>query len=78
MVLANVIKATYCNFLCFSIVIKSGMRVQVLYPTYALGKTGVVLQEEALNDGSKTGHWLVKIDDEGWILALLPQEMRIL
>ncbi|NEQ51402.1 MAG: hypothetical protein F6K11_14890 [Leptolyngbya sp. SIO3F4] len=54
------------------------MKVEVLYPAYAAGKTGVVLEQEALSDGSKTGYWLVKIDGEDMILALLPQEMRVL
>ncbi|MEM7796666.1 MAG: hypothetical protein AAF579_19695 [Cyanobacteria bacterium P01_C01_bin.118] len=63
---------------CCSIVIKPGVRVQVLYPAYAVGKTGVILEEETLDDGSKTGYWLVKIDGEDLILALMPREMRVL
>ena len=58
--------------------IEPGVKVEVLYPAYAAGKTGVVLQQETLNDGSKTGYWLVKIDNEDMILALLPQELRVL
>lgn len=58
--------------------IEPGVKVEVLYPAYAAGKTGVVLQQETLNDGSKTGYWLVQIDNEDVILALLPQELRVL
>ena len=55
-----------------------GDRVQVLYPAYAAGKTGIILEQETLQDGSQTGYWLVQIDDEDMILALLPQEMKLL
>ena len=55
-----------------------GEKVQVLYPEYAAGKTGVILAKEMLQDGAETGYWLVKIDHEDMILALLPQEVRIL
>ena len=58
--------------------IKPGDRVQVLYPAYAAGKTGVVLEKETLQDGSQTGYWLVQIEDDNMILALLPKEMRLL
>ena len=59
--------------------IQPGDRVQILYPEYAVGKTGVVLEEETLQDGSKTGYWLVRIDDnKDMILALLSQEMKLL
>lgn len=70
--------AKYAVIFCCSIVIKPGVRVQVLYPAYAVGKTGVVLEEETSHEGTKTGYWLVKIDDEDWILALMPQEIRVL
>ena len=52
--------------------------MQVLYPEYAAGKTGVVLAKEILQDGTETGYWLVKIDCEDMILALLPQEVKTL
>ena len=59
--------------------IEPGVRVKVLYPDYAAGKTGVVLAQETLQDGSTTGYWLVQIDDEDeMILALSPQEVQIL
>lgn len=58
--------------------IQPGDRVQVLYPEYAAGETGIVLQQETLQDGSKTGYWLVQIDGKDMILALLPQEMKLL
>ncbi len=59
-------------------VIKSGDRVRVLYPAYAAGETGIVLQPEVLQDGSKTGHWLVQLEGKDIILALLPQEMTVI
>ena len=59
-------------------VMQPGDRVRVLYPEYATGETGTVLEPETLQDGSKTGYWLVKIDDEEMILALLPKEMQVL
>lgn len=52
--------------------------MQVLYPEYAAGKTGVVLAKEMLQDGTETGYWLVKIDCEDMILALLPHEVKTL
>ena len=58
--------------------IQQGDRVQILYPEYAVGETGVVLEQEMLQDGSKTGYWLVRIDGKDMILALLPQEMKVL
>ncbi|ESA36742.1 hypothetical protein N836_05755 [Leptolyngbya sp. Heron Island J] len=58
--------------------IQPGDRVQILYPEYAVGETGVVLEQETLQDGSKTGYWLVRTDDKDMILALLPQEMKVL
>mgnify|MGYP001797828416 FL=1 len=57
--------------------IQPGDKVQVLYPEYAAGKTGVVLAKEMGHDGAETGYWLVKIDYEDMILALLPQEVKI-
>ncbi|MDV3347581.1 hypothetical protein D0962_16990 [Leptolyngbyaceae cyanobacterium CCMR0082] len=60
-------------------VIKLGDRVRILYPKYAAGQTGTVLEQETLEDGSKTGHWLVKVDGERYmILALLPKDMKVL
>lgn len=38
----------------------------------------MVLEQETLQDGSKTGYWLVKIEDEDIILALLPKEIHLL
>lgn len=55
-----------------------GDKVRVLYPAYAAGETGTILEKETLQDGAETGHWLVKIDSGDMILALLPQEMRLL
>ncbi|NEQ54148.1 MAG: hypothetical protein F6K11_29125 [Leptolyngbya sp. SIO3F4] len=59
-------------------VIQVGDRVSVLYPEYAVGETGVVLEQETLQDGSQTGYWLVRTEVEEMILALLPQEMSVL
>lgn len=59
-------------------VISPGHRVQVLYPSYAAGKTALVLELETLQDGSQTGYWLVKIEEEEIVLALLPEEMTVL
>lgn len=58
--------------------IKPGDKVQILYPVYAAGKTGVVLEKETLQDGSQTGYWLVQIQDDDMTLALLPKEMHLL
>ena len=55
-----------------------GDRVQVLYPEYAAAEIGTVLEKEILQNGSETGYWLVKLDKENMILALLPQEMKLL
>ena len=55
-----------------------GNRVQVIYPKYAAGETGTILAKETLEDGSETGYWLVQIDGQEMILALLPQEMEVL
>ncbi|MEO0396345.1 MAG: hypothetical protein AAF243_10240 [Cyanobacteria bacterium P01_A01_bin.137] len=58
---------------------QTGNRVRVLYPAYAAGKTGVVLDQETLQDGSQTGYWLVQIDGEDMmILALSPQDVELL
>ena len=55
-----------------------GDRVQVIYPKYAAGETGTILAKEILEDGSDTGHWLVQIDGQDMVLALLSQEMKLL
>ncbi len=55
-----------------------GDRVQVLYPEYAAGETGIILEKETLQDGSETGYWLIEIDGQDMILALLSQEMKLL
>ncbi len=57
--------------------IKPGDRVQILYPEYVAGEIGVVLEQETLQDGSKTGYWLVQVEGEETIFALLPQEMKL-
>lgn len=58
--------------------VQQGDRVKILYPEYAAGETGLVLQQEMLQDKSKTEYWLVQIDGQGMILALLPKEMHVL
>lgn len=55
-----------------------GDRVQVLYPEYAAGKAGTILEKETLQDGSETGYWLVQTDNDDMILALLPKEIKLL
>ena len=58
--------------------IKPGDKVKILYPEYAAGKTGVVLTKETLEDGAETGYWLVQVEYEDIILALLSQEIKVL
>ena len=57
--------------------IKPGDRVQILYPEYTAGEIGVVLEPEILQDGSKTGYWLVQVEGQEVILALLPKEIKL-
>lgn len=58
--------------------VQPGDKVQILYPAYVAGKTAVVLEKETLQDGSKTGYWLVRTEGDGEVLALLAKEMRLL
>ena len=58
--------------------IRSGDRVKILYPEYVAGETGIVLEQETLRDGSKTGYWLVQIEGKEMVLAQLPHEVELL
>jgi cell division inhibitor SulA len=50
----------------------------VIYPEYAAGKVGTVLEPEILQDGSRSGRWLVYITTQDMILSLLPEDMQLL
>ena len=56
---------------------QSGDKVHILYPEYAAGAIGIVLEQETLQDGSKTGYWLVQVEDDEMLLALLPQDVKL-
>ena len=58
--------------------VQQGDRVKILYPDYVVGETGLVLQQEILQDGSKTGYWLVQLENQEMVLALLPEEMHVI
>ena len=57
---------------------QSGDRVRVRHPEYATGETGIILEQEILRDGSRTGYWLVQIEGKEMILAQLPHELELL
>lgn len=59
-------------------VMQPGDKVQILYPEYAAGKTGAVLEKETLEDGTKTGYWLVQTEGDDEIFALKLQEVKVL
>ena len=58
--------------------VEPGDRVQILYPEYAVGHIGIVLEPEILQDGTLTGYWLVQVEGEEAVLALQPSEIQVL
>ncbi|NEQ99961.1 MAG: hypothetical protein F6K30_25220 [Cyanothece sp. SIO2G6] len=53
-----------------------GSKVKILYPEYAAGRPGIVLALEILKNGSESGYWLVKVQEQDIILALSLQEIE--
>lgn len=58
--------------------IQIGVRVKILQPDYVAERTGVVISQEELPDGQRTGRWLIQVDDENILLSLIPQEFEVI
>ena len=58
--------------------IQAGDRVRILYPKYVAGETGVILQAEILHHYTKSGYWLVQVENQEIIVALLNHEMELI
>jgi hypothetical protein len=55
-----------------------GLKVSINYPEYVSGETGIILTQEIERDGSATGYWLVQVLNTDIVVALLPEECRVI
>ncbi len=58
-------------------VLRPGMTVRILYPTYALGEIGEILSREVIAGEGPSDYWLVKVFGEHMVLALSPDEFQV-
>ena len=58
--------------------LQAGLKVSIKYPEYVSGETGIILTQEIERDGSATGYWLVQVLNTDIVVALLPEECRVI
>ena len=58
--------------------LEPGMTVRILHPPYVIGETGKILSQEVVAEEEPSDYWLVQVNGEKMILALLAQEFQVI